>query len=363
MWYSRFTHSGVAEREAMRSPELDTTAQEIVAPGLGILAADESEGTLGKRFAQHNVENTVENRRTWRETLFTTPGIEAHIGGVIFNTETLSQSTAHGTPFVELLENRGIIAGVKVDGGLDPHPISTREQLTKGRDDLKRKLFEVREQGAEFVKWRSVILIDELEDLPTAAIVDQNLSDQAYYAAASQKEGLVPIVEPEVLIGGNHSIETAKRIGERVIEDLFYRLEDHGVDSRDMLLKPSKIVPGAGSLSREFVTAEEVGRATEDCYEQTVPPDLPGIVFLSGGLSSLEATEFLNAINLMKSEDSPTAYSFSYGRALQNEALKAWAEGDDDLAQAYFKHRAKMNSLASQGLWTPEAEHEFSLSR
>lgn len=345
----------------MISPELPRTAHSIIEDGKGIAALDESPGTMGKRFAAHGIENTILNRANYRENLITTPGINKPIGGVIVHPEMIMQRAADGSTFAEILEDQNIALIAKVDEGLLDHPFSPKEQITKGLDNLSALLEKYRNMGAVATKWRSVIRIDEADDLPTAAIVDANLSGQALYAALAQKEGLMPIVEPEVLINGRHSIETAKRVGEIVIEDLFYRLEDHGVDISAILLKPSMIVPGDKSPGREEMSPSRVAELTIGAYEQTVPQDVPGVVFLSGGLSPIEATMNLNAINLEKPEGSQITYSFSYGRALQEYALAAWAEGDYKGSQDLFMNRAEMNSEAAQGEW--ELTHEHMLPR
>jgi fructose-bisphosphate aldolase, class I len=331
--------------------ELYDTAAEIVADNKGILAADESTGTIKKRFDSIGVESTEENRRAYRQVLFTTPGIEESIGGVIMYDETIRQSTDDGTPFADLLASRGIVPGIKVDTGAHDMAGFPGEKVTEGLDGLRARLEEYRKLGARFAKWRAVITIGD--GIPTDACIQANAHALARYAALCQEAGLVPIVEPEVLMDADNTLEVCWEVTTRTLHETFDALYAFGIDLAGTLLKPNMVIAGKGSA--EQATSERVAEATVGCFRGVVPAAVPGIVFLSGGQSEVQATENLNAINRV---GGPWPLSFSYGRALQQSALKAWA-GDPanaDAAQAAFIHRARMNSLAVAGEWSAELE-------
>jgi fructose-bisphosphate aldolase, class I len=334
---------------------LEHTARELVAPGKGILAADESDGTIKKRFDTIQVESTEEKRRAYRDMLFTTPGIGEHISGVILFDETIRQSSADGTPFSELLAREGVIPGIKVDKGAKPLAGSPDETVTEGLDGLRERLNEYRELGARFTKWRAVIEIGE--GIPTYTCLHVNAHALGRYAALSQEAGLVPIVEPEVLMDGGHAIERCYAITEWMLKETFQELYYQRVTLEGMLLKPNMVL--SGKDARDQASVEEVAEVTIRCLRSAVPAAVPGIVFLSGGQSDEIATEHLNAMNTLGPH--PWELSFSYGRALQAPALKAW-RGDESNVQAgqdAFGHRAKMNGLARSGEYSAELEKEF----
>ncbi len=331
--------------------QLHDTARAIVADKKGILAADESTGTIKKRFDSIAVESTEENRRFYRQLLFTAPGIEDYIGGVILYDETIRQSTDDGTSFSEGLASKGVIPGIKVDTGAHDLALFPGEKVTEGLDGLRARLAEYAELGARFAKWRAVITIGE--GVPTDACIAANAHALARYAALCQEAGLVPIVEPEVLMDAENTLEVCWEVTTRTLHQTFDQLYDLAVDLQGTLLKPNMVVPGKGSP--EQASPDRIAQATIDCFRAVVPAAVPGIVFLSGGQTELQATENLNAINLI---GGPWALSFSYGRALQASALEAWG-GDPssaEAAQAAFAHRARMNSLAVAGEWNAELE-------
>lgn len=335
----------------MAAQELHETARAIVADHKGILAADESTGTIKKRFDSIGVESTEENRRFYRQLLFTAPGMEEYIGGVILYDETLRQATDDGTPFAEVLASKGVIPGIKVDTGAHDLAGFPGEKVTEGLDGLRARLEEYRQLGARFAKWRAVITIGD--GIPTDACIQANAHALARYAALCQEAGLVPIVEPEVLMDADNTLEVCWEATTRTLHETFDELYAFGIDLVGTLLKPNMVIAGKGSA--EQASPERVAQATVECSLGVVPAAVPGIVFLSGGQSEVQATENLNAINRV---GGPWALSFSYGRALQQSALKAWA-GDSanaDAAQAAFVHRARMNSLAIAGEWSAELE-------
>jgi fructose-bisphosphate aldolase class I len=334
---------------------LEQTARALVAPGKGILAADESDGTIKKRFDSIQVESTEESRRAYRELLFTTPGMEEYISGVILYDETIRQSSADGMPFPELLASKGVIPGIKVDKGAKPLALAEGETVTEGLDGLRDRLAEYRDLGARFAKWRATYSI--AEDLPSEYCVWVNAHALARYAALCQEAGLVPIVEPEVLQEGTHSLEESAKATGRVLQAVYQELHDQRVDLRGTLLKPNMVLSGYSGTSRAGI--EEVAEATLDVLYKHVPAAVPGIVFLSGGQSDGDATAHLNAMNARGPH--PWELSFSYGRALQSPALKAWAGEESNVpsAQAAFAHRAKMNGLARSGSYSPEMEKEL----
>jgi fructose-bisphosphate aldolase class I len=334
--------------------ELENTARALVAEGKGILAADESDGTIKKRFDSIGVESSEENRRAYRELLFTTEGVEEYISGVILFDETIRQSGGDGTPFPKLLESKGVIPGIKVDKGAKPLALAPDETITEGLDGLRARLEEYRELGARFAKWRATYSI--AADKPSEYCVWTNANALARYAALCQEAGIVPIVEPEVLMDGAHSIEESAKATGRVLQAVYTELHDQRVDYRGALLKPNMVLSGYDAPDRAGV--DEVADATLDVFYRHVPAAVPGIVFLSGGQTDEDATAHLNAMN--KRGPHPWQLSFSYGRALQAPALKAWAGKPENVgaAQRAFYHRAKLNSAARTGMYAPEMEKE-----
>jgi fructose-bisphosphate aldolase class I len=333
---------------------LEETAAAIVAEGKGILAADESDGTIKKRFDSIGVESTEEARRAYRDLLFTTEGAEDYISGVILFDETIRQSSADGTPFPKLLESKGVIPGIKVDKGAKPLALAEGETVTEGLDGLRARLDEYRELGARFTKWRAVITIGKT--IPSEYCVWTNAHALARYAGLSQEAGLVPIVEPEVLMDGDHTIERSFEVTSRTLHAVFTELRDQRVHPEGMLLKPNMVL--SGYECPEQASHDEVAAETIRCFERHVPAAVPGIVFLSGGQSDEDATANLNAMNALG--EHPWQLSFSYGRALQAPALKAWAGKEENVeaAQRAYYHRAKMNSAARTGMYAPEMERE-----
>jgi fructose-bisphosphate aldolase, class I len=333
--------------------ELNRTAREIVAPGKGILAADESTGTIKKRFDKIGVDSTEENRRAYRDLLFTTDGAEEFISGVILFDETIRQSTSDGVPFPKVLAGKGIIPGIKPDKGAKPLALAAEgETVTEGLDGLRDRLAEYKELGARFAKWRTTYTITDT--LPSQYAIDVNGDCQARYAALCQEAGLVPIVEPEVLMDGTHTIERSYDVTSAVLEGVFGALYDQRVAYEGMLLKPNMVLPGYESPKQ--VSDEEIADATVRCFRGVVPAAVPGVVFLSGGQSDEEASSRLNAMNRIGAH--PWELSFSYGRALQAAAQQAW-KGDDanrEAAQRAFYHRAKMNSMARSGQYSADLE-------
>jgi fructose-bisphosphate aldolase class I len=332
--------------------ELHETAKALVAEGKGILAADESDGTIKKRFDSIGVESTEDNRRAYRELLFTADGVEEYISGVILFDETIRQSSADGTPFPKLLSSRGIIPGIKVDKGTKPLALASEETITEGLDGLRERLEEYYELGARFTKWRATYSVGD--GIPSEYAVWTNAHALARYAALSQEAGLVPIVEPEVLMDGSHSIDQAGNATGRALQAVYTELHDQRVDLYGTLLKPNMVLSGYEASDRAGV--EEVAEATLDVLSRHVPAAVPGIVFLSGGQTDEDATAHLNAMNARGPH--PWELSFSYGRALQAPALKAWggdpAKAED--AQKAFYRRAKFNGAARTGSYAPEME-------
>jgi fructose-bisphosphate aldolase, class I len=337
--------------------ELEKTARELVAEGKGILAADESDGTIKKRFDSIGIESTAENRREYRELLFATEGAEEFISGVILFDETIRQSTADGTPFPKLLESKGIIPGIKVDKGAKPLALTDGETITEGLDGLRDRLEEYRGLGARFAKWRATYSIAEAK--PSEYCVWTNAHALARYAALCQEAGLVPIVEPEVLMDGGHTIEESAKATGRVLQAVYTELHDQRVEYRGTLLKPNMLLSGYDAENRASV--DEVADTTLECFYKHVPAAVPGIVFLSGGQTDEDATAHLNAMNARGPH--PWQLSFSYGRALQAPALKAWAGKPENVeaAQRAYYHRAKMNGAARTGMYAPEMEKEAAL--
>ncbi|MCF8470020.1 MAG: fructose-bisphosphate aldolase class I [Parvibaculum sp.] len=332
---------------------LESIAQAMVAPGKGILAADESSGTIKKRFDAINVESTEENRRDYREMLFRTEeAMKEHISGVILFDETIRQKAKDGTPLVELIKKTGAIPGIKVDAGAKPMAGFPGETVTEGLDGLAGRLAEYYGLGARFAKWRAVI--DIAEGIPTTACIEANAEALARYAALCQQEKIVPIVEPEVLMDGAHTAERCLEVTEATLRAVFNRLALHNVKLEGTILKPNMIVSGKKCATQASV--EEVAEKTIACFKRVVPAAIPGIVFLSGGQSDEAATAHLNAMNAIGGI--PWKMSFSYGRALQAAPQKAWGGKAENLpaAQKAFLHRARMNSLATQGEWKSKFE-------
>jgi len=332
--------------------ELANVARAIVAPGKGILAADESSPTIKKRFDSIQVESTEESRRTYREMLFTTEGAEKFISGVILFDETLRQSASDGTPFAKLLSEKGILPGIKVDKGAKALAGAPNEKVTEGLDGLRDRIAEYVSLGAKFAKWRAVITIGD--GIPSDYCLDANAHALARYAALCNEGGLVPIVEPEVLMDGSHTLERCFEVTERALHKLFEALYEQRVPLAETILKPNMVISGTECPKRAGV--REVAEATIDCFRRSVPAGLPGIVFLSGGQSDVEATAHLNEMN--KIGGFPWELSFSYGRALQASPLKAWRGESANVpaAQQAYHHRAKCNSAARSGSWNDAME-------
>jgi fructose-bisphosphate aldolase class I len=336
----------------MMTKELEATARSLAAKGKGILAADESQPTIQKRFAALNIESTEENRRAYREMLFTAPGIEEFISGVILFDETIRQKAADGRPFVDVLKSKGIIPGIKVDKGTIAMPGFPDEKITAGLDGLRERLKEYRELGARFAKWRAVITIGP--GTPTRSNINANAHALAHYAALSQEAALVPIVEPEVLMDGDHDIERCEEATLATLINVFHELREYHVALEGMLLKPNMVLAGKKSLQQAGVG--QVAEATLRTLRRTVPAAVPGMVFLSGGQSPELATEHLNAMNATGAQ--PWEISFSFGRALQEPSLKAWKGSPANVAaaQMLFLHRAKCNGAARHGRYSARME-------
>ena len=331
---------------------LEEIATFIVADGKGILAADESNPTCGKRFDSIGVESSELNRRDYREMLFRANGMKGNIGGVILFDETIRQTAEDGTSLVQVIMGQGALPGIKVDQGLQPLSDSPDETLTQGLDGLNERCAEYFQLGAKFTKWRAVIKIDG--ELPSAACIESNMQALADYAKIVQDNGMVPMVEPEVLMDGNHSIERCYEVSSAALKALFASLAKNDVNIQGTILKPNMVT--AGSLCESQASVQEVAEMTVRCLQENVPADLPGITFLSGGQSEINATAHLDAMN--KIGGFPWKLSFSYGRALQQAALKTWLGKSENIldAQAVFSHRALMNKLAAEGAWSSDKE-------
>ncbi|WP_420430832.1 class I fructose-bisphosphate aldolase [Hyphobacterium sp.] len=335
--------------------QLNDIANRMVAHGQGILAADESTGTIKKRFDTIGIESTQDSRRDWREMLFRTqPAMNDCISGVILYDETIRQKAADGTPLVELIAASGAVPGIKVDTGAKDLAGAPGEKVTEGLDGLRDRLNEYHQIGARFAKWRAVIDIGREGDdsIPSPYCVDVNMHALARYAALCQEAGIVPIVEPEVLMDGDHGIERCYEVTEYGLKALYKALYDQGVELEGTILKPNMII--AGKTCADQASVEEVADMTVQCLANCVPAAVPGIAFLSGGQSDEEATAHLNAMNA--AYDLPWPLTFSYGRALQAAPLKAWGGQNVEAGQAAFNHRARMNSLAAKGEWNAELE-------
>ncbi|MHC4220661.1 MAG: class I fructose-bisphosphate aldolase [Planctomycetota bacterium] len=337
----------------MSSTDLEAIAEALVAAGKGILAADESFPTIAKRFQSIGVTATEESRRSYRELLLTTPCLGDHISGVILFDETIRQATADGTPFVEVLAGQDVLPGIKVDTGAKPLAGAPGEKITEGLDGLRDRLREYHELGARFTKWRAVITIGE--GIPSRGCIDANAEALARFAALSQEAGLVPIVEPEVLMDGDHTIDRCFEVTEAALHATFAALYARRVVYEQALLKPNMVLCGTGCP--EPAGVEEVARETVRCLKRTVPAAVPGIVFLSGGQAAEMATAHLSAMNTL-GETLPWQLSFSYGRALQEPPLKTWRGDAANVAgaQAAFSHRAQLNGEARFGKYTESME-------
>ena len=336
--------------------ELNQIALKIISNGKGILAADESTGTMTKRLDSVNVKSTPENRLKFRETLFSSNGMEKYIGGVILYDETIKQKTSSGLDVVKLISKSGSIPGIKVDTGAKTLSTSPMEKITEGLDGLRERLKEYYEFGARFTKWRGVYSISR--SLPSKLSIYSNAHALARYAALAQEAKMVPIVEPEVLMDGEHDAESCYKITSEVLKICYEQLYLHNVDLSGTILKPNMILPGKDYKKKE--TGEKIAEMTLQCLENSVPKEVPGIAFLSGGQTEIEATKNLNLIN--KNNNTKFIMSFSYGRALQQSALKYWGKNQDNIdnTQKIFDHRSKMNSLATNAKWTEDLENKSS---
>ena len=332
--------------------ELAKVAQAMVAPGRGILAADESTGTIGKRFQGIQVENTEEHRRAYRDMLFTAKAMGEHISGVILYDETLRQKSADGTPFPVLLQRQGVIPGIKVDAGAKDMALCPGETVTEGLDGLAKRCAEYVQLGAKFAKWRAVITIGA--QIPSEACIEANAHALARYGAICQQAGLVPIIEPEVLMDGTHDIDRCEAVTEATLRSVFAALANQGVKLEEMVLKPSMVISGKDCPKQASVS--EVAARTLAVLKRTVPAAVPGIAFLSGGQSDELASAHLDAMNRLGG--GPWALTFSYGRALQQPSLKAWkgAPANVPAAQAALLHRARMNGMAALGQYQATME-------
>lgn len=326
----------------------------MVAPGKGILAIDESHSTCKKRFDAYGIECTEENRRAYRELLITSPGAEAYLSGIILFDETLRQKTTQGTPFPKILESKGMIPGIKVDAGVKDLAFFPGEKVTEGLDGLRERLTEYQMLGARFAKWRAVITIGP--DIPSTACINANAHGLARYAALCQEQDFVPMVEPEILMDGNHSMQRCYDSTARMLKTLFEQLVEQRVMLEGTILKVSMVLPGKDAPKQ--AGAGEVAQKTLQCLKENVPATLAGIVFLSGGQSDEKATSHLDAMNRMGKGKLPWPLSFSYGRAIQSSAMKIWAKNPTDVsrAQKTVVTRSRLNSLAAQGKYEPELE-------
>ncbi len=334
---------------------LEEIAKKMVAKGKGILAADESTGTMGKRLKSVNIESTPENRLSFREALFSSEGMKNYIGGVILFEETLKQKSTKGISVPELIMESGSIPGIKVDKGAKSLAGSSEEKVTEGLDGLRERLNEYYKLGARFTKWRAVYNISE--KYPSSQAIKSNAHALARYAALAQETKMVPIVEPEVLMDGDHDINKCYDVTTDVLNECYNQLEIHKVFLKGTILKPNMILPGANSKNKS--SSEEIAKKTIECLKKNVPSEVTGIAFLSGGQSEKEATKNLNEIN--KINDTNFLISFSYGRALQQSALKTWSKNMKDIKKVHsvFNHRAKMNGLSSRAEWSENLEQEF----
>ena len=336
--------------------EIEKIAKQIVAKGRGILAADESTGTMTKRLSSVNVESTAENRLKFRETLFSSEGMKNYIGGVILYDETIKQKTSFGKTIPELIESSGSVTGIKVDTGAKKLAGSPEEKITEGLDGLRERLTEYYKLGARFTKWRAVYNISD--KFPSELSIKSNAHALARYAALAQETKMVPVIEPEVLMDGHHDINKCYEITSKVLKECYKELALHKINFKGTILKPNMILPGDKSKNRS--NSLEIAKMTIKCLKENVPSEVPGIAFLSGGQTEIEATQNLNEIN--KINDTNFLMSFSYGRALQQSALKNWAKNikDTNNAQKIFNHRSKMNGLSTAAKWNIKLENHIS---
>ncbi len=335
--------------------ELENIAKQMVAKGKGILAADESTGTMTKRLSSVNVESTLENRLKFRETLFSAEGMKNYIGGVILYDETIKQKTTSGKTIPELIKSFGSIPGIKVDTGAKKLAGSPEEKITEGLDGLRERLAEYYKLGAKFTKWRAVYNISKI--YPSELAIESNAHALGRYAALVQEAKMVPIVEPEVLMDGEHDIKKCYEVTAKILKECYKELKLNKVDLKGTILKPNMILPGNKSKNKS--TPQEIAKMTLKCLKENVPSTVPGIAFLSGGQTEIEATQNLNEIN--KINDSNFLMSFSYGRALQQSALKSWAKNIKDTinTQKIFNHRSKMNGLSTSAKWSMDLEKQI----
>lgn len=336
--------------------EIEKIAKKIIAKGRGILAADESTGTMTKRLSNVNVESTAENRLKFRETLFSSEGMKNYIGGVILYDETIKQKTSSGKTIPELIESFGSVPGIKVDTGAKKLAGSPEEKITEGLDGLRERLAEYYKLGARFTKWRAVYNISD--KFPSELSIKSNAHALARYAALAQEAKMVPIVEPEVLMDGDHKINKCYEITSKVLKECYKELALHKVNLKGTVLKPNMILPGDKSKNKS--NSVEIAKMTIKCLKENVPSEVPGIAFLSGGQTEVEATQNLNEIN--KINETNFLMSFSYGRALQQSALKNWAKNIKDTinTQKIFNHRSKMNGLSTNAKWNIKLENQVS---
>ena len=334
--------------------ELNKIATKIISNGKGILAADESNGTMTKRLESVNVASTAENRLSFREALFSSESMKEYIGGVILYDETINQTTSFGKSIPDLISSSGALPGIKVDTGAKSLANSSEEKITDGLDGLRERLKKYYELGARFTKWRGVYIISD--KYPSKLAINSNAHALARYSALVQESKMVPIVEPEVLMDGNHSADLCLKKTTEVIKKCFDELILHKVDLSGIILKPNMIL--AGNQSKVKISSEEVSQKTLECLKNSVPSEVPGIAFLSGGQSEIEATKNLNLIN--QNNNTKFIMTFSYGRALQHNALRIWSKNNKDVktTQNTFNHRAKMCYLAAQGKWSDEFENK-----
>jgi len=335
--------------------EIEKIAKQMVAKGKGILAADESTGTMTKRLSSVNVESTSKNRLKFRETLFSAEGMKNHIGGVIVYDETIKQKASTGKSIPDLIKSFGSIPGIKVDTGAKKLAGSPEEKITEGLDGLRERLTEYYNLGARFTKWRAVYNISD--QYPSELAIKSNAHALARYAALVQEAKMVPIVEPEVLMDGNHDITKCYEVTSKVLKECYKQLKLHNVNLKGTILKPNMILPG--NMSKNKSNKHEIAKMTLKCLKENVPSEVSGIAFLSGGQTEIEATENLNEIN--KINDTNFLISFSYGRALQQSALKNWAKNIKDVSntQKIFNHRSKMNGLSTSAKWSMDLEKQL----
>ena len=334
--------------------ELNNIALKVIGNGKGILAADESTGTMTKRLENVNVESSTQNRLIFRETLFSSESMKNCIGGVILYDETIKQSSSMGKKIPQLISDSNAVPGIKVDTGAKVLSGSPEEKITEGLDGLRERLKEYYKLGARFTKWRAVYIISK--DYPSKLSIISNAHALARYAALAQENGMVPIVEPEVLMDGNHTADDCYKKTSEVVKRCFEELILSKVDLKGIILKPNMIL--LGSNSKQKISSQEIAKLTVKCLKESVPSDVPGIAFLSGGQTEKEATENLNSIN--KNNNTNFVMTYSYGRALQQSALKFWSKNIQDTkgTQATFNHRARMCSLAAQGKWSKDIEQQ-----